>query len=192
MHVVMTFEGERYTTANNWAHDIPLADFDRPIKYLEIGVFYGSNLLSVCDTYARHQESQVFAVDPWTDYDDYPEYKGMQGGIYEAFLRNVERSGHKDKIRIVRGYSHQKVPEFEDHFFDMIYIDGNHEPEFVLEDAVLSFRKLKPGGYMIFDDYGWGGPDLAQRGIDAFRSGYYKRIVTVGQPANQVIIKKLF
>jgi hypothetical protein len=28
---------------------------------------------------------------------------------------------------------------------------------------------------MIFDDYGWGGPDLTQRGIDAFLSGYHKK-----------------
>jgi len=26
---------------------------------------------------------------------------------------------------------------------------------------------------MIFDDYGWGGPDLTQKGIDAFLSGYH-------------------
>jgi hypothetical protein len=36
---------------------------------------------------------------------------------------------------------------------DIIYIDGNHGPEYVLEDADLSFRKLK-NGIMIFDDYG--------------------------------------
>ena len=36
-----------------------------------------------------------------------------------------------------------RQPKFKDEFFDIIYIDGNHEPEYVLEDAVLSFRKLK-------------------------------------------------
>ena len=30
---------------------------------------------------------------------------------------------------------------------------------------------------MIFDDYGWGGPDLTQKGIDGFLSGYHKRIL---------------
>jgi hypothetical protein len=29
---------------------------------------------------------------------------------------------------------------------------------------------------MIFDDYGWGGPDLTQKGIDGFLSGYSKKI----------------
>jgi hypothetical protein len=43
---------------------------------------------------------------------------------------------------------------------------------------------------MIFDDYGWGGPDLTQRGIDAFISGYYKRIRTLGLIESQLFIKK--
>lgn len=60
----------------------------------------------------------------------------------------------------------------------------------MLEDAVLSFRKLKVGGIMIFDDYGWGGPDLTQRGIDGFLSGYHKRITYLGESQTQVFIRK--
>ena len=80
--------------------------------------------------------------------------------------------------------------KFDNDFFDIIYIDGNHEPEYVLEDGVLSFRKLKVGRIMIFDDYEWGGPDLTQRGIDAFLSGYHKRISVLGLIESQVFIKK--
>jgi hypothetical protein len=79
-------------------------------------------------------------------------------------------------MTIRRGFSRDVIPTLDDAYFDIIYIDGNHEPEYVLEDAVLSFRKLKVGGYLIFDDYGWGGPDLTQRGIDGFLRGYHKRI----------------
>jgi hypothetical protein len=60
----------------------------------------------------------------------------------------------------------------------------------VLEDAVLSFRKLKKNGFMIFDDYGWGGPDLTQKGIDAFLSGYHKKIKVLGIQDAQVFIQK--
>ena len=41
--------------------------------------------------------------------------------------------------------------------FDIIYIDGSHAVNDVLEDAVLSFRLLKPEGILIFDDYRWVG-----------------------------------
>ena len=187
----MPFKGTYYTTAGNWTTQIPLAEFqDKPIKYLEIGVLYGCNLLSVCNTYAKHPQSQVFALDPWEDYPDYQEYQDQLPSIYNTFLENIQSSSFKNKISVVRGYSHLEVPKFQDHFFDIIYIDANHEPEYVLEDAVVAFRKLKIGGYLIFDDYGWGGPDMTKRGIDSFVDGYFKRITVVCQPGSQLIIKK--
>jgi hypothetical protein len=60
-----------------------------------------------------------------------------------------------------------------------------------MEDAVLSFRKLKIGGIMIFDDYGFGGPDLTQRGINCFLTCYYKRAINLGQKNTQVFVKKI-
>jgi hypothetical protein len=170
----MPFEGISYRKADNWLGSVPQKE--GPINYLEIGTFYGANLISVGDIYASHPDSRMYCIDPWTDYEDYPEYKDQQESIYSAFCRNLETSGHKDKTTVMRGFSHEEIPKFKDDFFDIIYIDGNHEPEYVLEDAVLAFRKLKIGGYLIFDDYGWGGPDLTTRGIDAFRSAYHKRI----------------
>jgi hypothetical protein len=190
--MLTNFNGVQYRLADNWFPHVDLNEFkDRPIKYLEIGAFFGANLLSVANTYGAHKDTKLYCVDPWLDYNEYPEYKGQQPHIYESFLGNIERSGQKEKIVIRRGYSNTEVPKFDDDFFDMIYIDGNHEPEYVLEDAVLCFRKLKVGGIMIFDDYGWGGPDLTQRGIDGFLSAYWKRINNLGLRESQIFIKKL-
>lgn len=187
-----TFEGKHYYLANNWFEHIQVLDFiTRPIRYLEIGTFYGANLFSVGNWYGRHPGSELHCIDPWEDYSEYSEYKGEQSKIYETFLKNLEESGQKEKIKVHRGYSHLELPKLEDDSFDIIYIDGNHEPEYVLEDAVLSFRKLKKGGYMIFDDYGWGGPDLTKRGIDGFTSGYHKRIQLIGLKNGQLFLQKL-
>jgi len=190
--LVDNFIGLHYRMADNWFGHIDVDQYKtRPVNYLEIGTFYGANLFSVDKTYGQHPESKLHCIDPWEDYDEYPEYKNEQPSIYEAFTANLESSGCKDKITVHRGYSNVVIPTLEDNFFDIIYIDGNHEPEYVLEDAVLSFRKLKKDGIMIFDDYGWGGPDLTQRGIDAFMSGYHKRIERLGEKNSQVFIKKI-
>jgi predicted O-methyltransferase YrrM len=186
------FNGVQYRLTDNWFEDVDITKFNsRPIKYLEIGAFYGANVISVANTYASHPESSLYVIDPWEDYDEYPEYKGEQPHVYSNFLNNINLSGHKDKINVRRGYSRDEVPKFDDDFFDLIYIDGNHEPEYVLEDAVLTFRKLKKGGVMIFDDYGWGGPDLTMRGIDGFLSGYHKRIKQIGLKQSQLFVEKL-
>jgi predicted O-methyltransferase YrrM len=177
--------------ANNWLDIIPLSQYENvPINYLEIGVFYGANLLSVADSYCKHKDSRLYGIDPWEDYDEYPEYKNEQPKIYNGFIKNLKNSEHINKISFNRGYSNQNIPKLIDNFFDIIYIDGNHEPEYVLEDAVLSFRKLKSGGILIFDDYGWGGPDLTKRGIDAFIHGYHKKLDVIGNKSSQVFIKK--
>jgi predicted O-methyltransferase YrrM len=192
IHMLKNFVGTQYRIASNWFSKMNVNEYrDKPINYLEIGAFYGANILSVAESYGAHPESKMYCVDPWEDYAEYPEYKNQQASIYDTFVGNVERSGNKDKIVVKRGYSNMEIPKLPDDFFDIIYIDGNHEPEYVLEDAVLSFRKLKKNGILIFDDYGWGGPDLTTRGIDAFVSGYHKRIANLGLWDNQVYVKKL-
>jgi len=147
------FIGAQYRLANNWFNHVDINNYkDRQMNYLEIGTFYGANVFSVAQSYGLHNDTKLYCIDPWEDYNEYPEYKNEQ---------------------------------------PTIYIDGNHEPEFVLEDAVLSFRKLKKNGIMIFDDYGWGGPDLTKRGIDGFLCGYHKRIKILGERNTQVFITKL-
>jgi len=186
------FNGIQYWMADNWFSEINMDNYkDKPIKYLEIGGFYGANIISVAKSYGMHHDSKLYVIDPWVDYNEYNEYKGQLGSIYETFLNNIENSGAKNKIIIRRGYSNNEIPKFEDDYFDIIYIDGNHEPEFVLEDAVLSFRKLKKNGILIFDDYGWGGPDMVMRGIDGFLSAYHKRIIKISDKNQQVFIRKL-
>lgn len=186
------FQGTVIRLADNWYNFVDCNEFaNKPIVYAEIGTFYGANLFSVANTYGLHKDSKLFAIDPWIDYNEYPEYKNEQPKIYDSFVNNLISFKDSNKINVRRGFSHERLPEFLDNSFDMIYIDGNHEPEYVLEDAVLSFRKLKIGGYLIFDDYGWGGPDLTKKGIDAFLSGYHKRIKYLGESYTQVFCQKL-
>jgi predicted O-methyltransferase YrrM len=186
-----SFHGSIFTLSNAWDKFIDIDDYkDRPINYLEIGAYHGANAISVAYSYGLHPDSKLHLIDPWEDYSEYPEYKGEQEENYAKFVHNIETSGVKNKMVVHRGHSKDKVPTFQDEYFDIIYIDGNHEPEAVLEDAVLSFRKLKHDGIMIFDDYGWGSPDLTQRGIDAFVSGYYKQIATTAKSASQLFARK--
>jgi len=184
------FSGIQYRLADNWFSLVNVNDFNnKPIKYLEIGTFYGANIISVANTYGLHNDSKLYCIDPWEDYNDYPEYKNQQGTIYESFINNIEKFDVKDKIIINRGYSNIEIPKFQDEYFDIIYIDGNHESEYVLEDAILSFRKLKKGGIMIFDDYHpvW---HMTQKGIDSFRSCFCNKITDLGTIETQVIVKK--
>lgn len=179
------FSGQMWRLCDNWFEYIPVAP-EKSINYLEIGCLHGANLLSVMETYAQYRESKAYAVDPWEDYEDYAEYQGLQTTNYDLFLNNIEP--YKNKIEVVRDYSHNVLHKFDDEFFDIVYIDGNHEPEYVLEDAVLTFRKVKQQGYIVFDDYGW--CDVS-KGIDAFLSAYHKKVRVLGMKNTQMFLQKL-
>jgi len=60
--------------------------------------------------------------------------------------------------------------EFPDRFFDWIYIDGNHSYGAVRQDLELYWGKLKPGGYIVCDDYHHAGfwDDGVTRAVDEF------------------------
>jgi predicted O-methyltransferase YrrM len=189
MIVLPNFKGIQYRLADNWFNIINVNDYNnKPINYLEIGTFYGANIISVGLTYGLHTESRLHCIDPWEDYNEYNEYKNEQPQIYNTFTENIKNSGIQDKIIINRGFSNKEINKFDDDFFDIIYIDGNHESNYVLEDAVSSFRKLKVNGIIIFDDYDWGD---VKKGIDAFLSVYSKRIQNLDIIDHQVFIKKI-
>lgn len=186
------FKGTKYRLADNWFGFVPLDEHRiRLIHYLEIGTFYGANIISVAESYGQHSNSVLWGVDPYSDYQDYSEYVGQQEDIYHTFVENVTKAELIGKITMIRGFSYQHIPIFQDNFFDIIYIDGNHNPEYVLEDAVLSFRKLRPGGFMIFDDYNWGNVATYKLAVDAFLSCYAKKIVYLGEKNTQVFIRKI-
>jgi len=186
------FQGTHYRLSNNWINIISINDYkDKPIKYLEIGLFYGGNFISVAETYGLHPDSKLYGIDPWETYDEYPEYENKLDSIYDTFLTNISNSDQTNKMIINRGFSNVEVPKFDNEFFDIIYIDGNHAAKYVLEDAVLSFEKLKIGGVMIFDDYGDPAWPETSKGINQFLLDYYTKIKILGQVPCQLLIQKL-
>ncbi len=192
------FQGLCWRLATEWADILSPAHMKQfhPFNYLEIGALHGANLISFYRTYGGQEENKndtYTIIDPFEDYGDYPEYQGEQQTNYNTFVHNIELAKlPHDQIIFYRDYSHRILPTLVDDTYHIIYIDGNHMPHAVLEDAVLCWRKLLRGGLLIFDDYGWGGPDCTQRGIDAFVHGYRDQIEKHFAYNGQYFIKKRF
>lgn len=83
-------------------------------------------------------------------------------------------------------------------YFDFIYVDGSHAAPDVLTDAVLSFKLLKKGGVICFDDYYWSEPDLREKdpircpkiSIDAFTNIFCRQIKVIIGGGTQVFCRK--
>jgi len=103
-----------------------------------------------------------------------------------------ENFGGRD-IQQVRLSSHEYLRDTV-RTFDLIYIDGSHRGEDVLEDAILSYRVLEPRGFLIFDDYFWRVPRCEEYwappkvGIDAFLNLFGPKFETI-HSGYQIILR---
>ncbi len=186
------FQPERYET---FLRENPgyrwkpfLSEKDVSINYLEIGVFKGETIIDMSKSYCKHPESKMYCVDPWIDYDEYPEYKGKIDIIYKLFVENMNKENLWDKIIVHRDFSHNVVPTFEDNFFDIAFIDGNHESDFVYRDGIMVLQKMKSGGTIIFDDYDWRETKI---GIDKFINENLSKLKNVRSNTFQMFVDKL-
>lgn len=118
---------------------------------VEIGSYTGES----AEAFAKSNKfKEIYCVDPWVDdYDLSVQlcYICDFDCVEEAF---DNRTIPYKCINKRKGFSNEVVKEFPDLFFDLVYIDGNHAYDFVVEDITLWLSKLKKGGYMSGHDYG--------------------------------------
>jgi len=158
-----------------------------PENILEIGSFEGRSTCWLLENTNAH----VTCVDTWEGSDEHSQ--DLKDGLFERFKENIEP--YKDRVTLCRGFSGEVLRKFEcKPTFDFIYIDGSHYSKDVLEDAILSWRLVKPGGIVIFDDYmlqindsPLDDPMNAHCGINAFCHFFNPKILCM---YNQLIIQK--
>jgi SAM-dependent methyltransferase len=118
------------------------------VNYLEVGAFEGRSLLWMLENILTDPTARATVIDVF------------DGELKERYFKNIKLSGASEKVTTIINYSQIALRDLPLDSFDIIYIDGSHAKEDVLEDAILSWRLLKEGGLLIFDDYRWA--DLSQ------------------------------
>lgn len=109
----------------------------------------------------------------------------------DRYFANVAASGVSEKVTSIKGFSQIELRKMPLDSYDIIYIDGSHENHDTLEDAVLSWRLLKSGGVLIFDDYGRREPQFSapKSGIDTFFRFFGDKFIVLHND-HQVFLKK--
>ena len=77
--------------------------------------------------------------------------------------------------------------------FDFIYIDGSHNGEDILSDAIESYKLLNKGGYIIFDDVVNVNKNINIQSHVGFEKFYqiYKKEIEILYLKNIAVIKKI-
>ncbi len=69
------------------------------------------------------------------------------------------------RVTMYNGLSHEVLSRFPDAHFDWIYIDADHSYAGVVRDAAAAAGKVKPGGYLVFNDFAHMDPFLGSYGV---------------------------
>jgi hypothetical protein len=119
--MLTNFVGTKYRLANNWFDNIDLNKYkNTQINYLEIGAFYGANILSVAKTYGLHEDSKLYCIDPWEDYDEYSEYKTDHYVAKESKVLNQDKIIDKLKFHIPMLQIQRKATELAKLFNNLL------------------------------------------------------------------------
>lgn len=158
----------------------------------EIGVHEGEFSRRIFDTV---EPKRLHLIDPWKKGEGlFGQQAAREQATLDRRYAKVEQMFAEElaasRVQIHRNLSSEIHDDFEDSYFDWIYIDGNHAYEYVKQDLELYYPKVKAGGYMAGDDYGIVGfwDNGVQRAVDEFVSR--KPELTLQVKASQFIIQK--
>lgn len=189
------------TAKPNWDSLIPQL---RPSKILEIGSYEGAATCYLIEKLGNINELDMYCIDTWEGSWEHKEIGTDMLSVEQRFDNNIafarSKVLHEPTFTKLKGLSETRLMELflkgHDNSFDFIYVDGSHATADVLSDGVLSFKLLKVGGVMVFDDYLWAAgmknldffPKLA---IDAFTTVYANKIAIISSLNTQVLVHKL-
>lgn len=158
---------------DDWFETTARANFERAflpssnqpnLRYLQIGAFTGNASVWLMENVLTSPTSELHDVDPFDDGHS-PELDGIDfEEVYRIYQertkpwRLLHDPSEGGKLTLHRTTSYRFftwVGFYNVKPFDFIYIDGDHSVINTLEDAVMAYRCLKPGGMLCFDDYTW-------------------------------------
>jgi len=191
---------------NVWDQLIPQVN---PSKILEIGSYEGASTCYLIDSLSPKKNIEIHCVDNWEGGIEHRPGGSAEADMSEVekrFLYNtnlsISRNGNSVDLQLHKGCSDVELARLlaggKQNYFDFIYVDGSHQAPDVLCDAVLSFRLLREGGVIAFDDYLWSenlsyGLDpirCPKPAIDVFTNIYCRKLRIISAPLYQLYIEK--
>lgn len=142
-------------------------------RVIEIGVARGETAFKILSC---ENVDYYYGVDPYELYDQAPSGRFNEGyldlkmvkvPISDGTMQNLKKdcitnlSGLENRYSLIEKYSHEAVGDIQENV-DLIYIDGNHQYEYVMDDLEIWYPKLKQGGLLIGDDYLFSGGPITE------------------------------
>jgi hypothetical protein len=117
----------------------------------EIGVYKGD----FANEILRKGPAKLHLIDPWKSIGDIPSrwHAAPQADMDYIKSSTVSRFSSNPVVEISEKFSADAVQDFEDGYFDFIYIDANHSYEHIKRDLNDWWPKVKSGGFVCGNAY---------------------------------------
>ncbi|HJR19748.1 MAG TPA: class I SAM-dependent methyltransferase [Actinomycetota bacterium] len=120
---------------------------------VEIGSYKGRSAIALASGLKARGRGALVAIDPFE----------MEQNQQEVFRHNLERAGVADLVEPIVAYSHDARPKVADRSVSVLFVDGSHEYEDVMQDVHDWLPAMVDGGVVAFNDPFWGGVARALR-----------------------------
>lgn len=114
----------------------------------EVGVAGGHFSRVLCENIPG---LRLYCIDPWDTYEDNRRGGGkdQQYSNYDLAIQMLAPFN----TTLIRQFSMDAVKDFEDDALDFVFIDANHDFDFVMEDIIHWTRKVRSGGIVSGHDF---------------------------------------
>lgn len=155
----------------------------------EIGIFKGEFSDYLYKTLTPKEFVLIDLFEGETSSGDHDGNNVSSTNLYSQYARLSEWAKTQNGIHIEKGDSSTILSKYPDHFFDMIYIDGDHSYEGVKKDLEQAIKKVKKGSYIMGHDYEmnmnkahtWYDSSPVKRAVNEFCSTYSQTISARGE-----------
>lgn len=174
---------EFYTDIQGWTSPCMMKIYDEQLtgfgnatcKVAEVGCFKGRSTVYLASEVKRRLKNvTVYAIDHWEGNADEPDMIPLvedakkRGGLYQEFIRNINRCGVADVIVPMKMPSVEAAKQFKDGELAFCYIDAGHSYEDVSADLAAFGPKVHYNSVMA-------GHDIARPGVKQAVTEYCER-----------------
>ena len=110
----------------------------------EIGVRAGEYSKILCETLPG---LNLFCIDPWGRHNTVSQEK------QDIFFEQAKTLATTFNIKILRMTSKEALSYVPDRSLDFVFVDGDHEFDYVCPDIIYWSKKVKRGGIISVHDY---------------------------------------
>ena len=138
---------------------------------LEIGSYEGLSSVYWADNLLDNPRSTLTCVDPFLSIKNNDHEEFFRNNEELNFDHNISRCANREKITVKKVTSDEFFGSNKK-YYNFIYIDGCHDPDFIIRDMRNAFKWLTIGGIMWMDDYGGGYGNKIKSTMNLFLKEY--------------------